>query len=98
MKFLAVGELLHLDGFVFELPGDDFGQDVHKFGQGVRRILKCISDHDPSGYHCMNKSFLDKIPSLSPPVMPRPAFNNPVTFMAGRLDINGHVHGQRWTV
>ena len=31
-------------------------------------------------------------------VMPRPAFNNPVTFTAGRLDINGHVHGQRWTV
>ena len=31
-------------------------------------------------------------------VMPWPAFNNPVTFTAGRLDINGHVHGQRWTV
>ena len=31
-------------------------------------------------------------------VMPRPAFNNPVTFTAGRLDIDGHVHGQRWTV
>ena len=30
--------------------------------------------------------------------MPRPAFYNPVTFTAGRLDINGHVHGQRWTV
>ena len=31
-------------------------------------------------------------------VMPRPAFDNPVTFTAGRLDIDGHVHGQRWTV
>ena len=30
--------------------------------------------------------------------MPRPAFDNPVTFTAGRLDIDGHVHGQRWTV
>ena len=35
---------------------------------------------------------------LLPAVMPRPAFNNPVTFTAGRLDIDGHVHGQRWTV
>ena len=26
-------------------------------------------------------------------MMPRPAFNNPVTFTAGRLDIDGHVHG-----
>ena len=26
--------------------------------------------------------------------MPRPAFYNPVTFTAGRLDINGHVHDQ----
>ena len=25
-------------------------------------------------------------------VMPRPAFDNPVTFTAGRLDIDGHVH------
>ena len=31
-------------------------------------------------------------------VMPRPAFDNPVTFTAGRLDIDGHVHGQGWTV
>lgn len=61
IKFLAIGEHLHLDGFVFELPGEEFGQDVHKFGQGVRRILKCISDHDPAGYHCMNKSYLNKI-------------------------------------
>lgn len=61
IKFLAIGEHQHLDGFVFELPGEEFGNDVHKFGQGVRRILKCLSDHDPSRYHCMNKSFLDKI-------------------------------------
>ncbi|KAL5490885.1 hypothetical protein EMCRGX_G016081 [Ephydatia muelleri] len=61
IKFLAIGEELHLDGFVFELPGEEFGQDVHKFGQGVRRILRCLSDYDPAGYHCMNKSYLDKI-------------------------------------
>ena len=61
MKFLAVGPSLHLDGFVFELPGDEFGKDVHLFGQGVRRVLKHVSDHDLSGFHCMNKSYLSKI-------------------------------------
>ena len=25
--------------------------------------------------------------------MPWPAFNNPATFTAGRLNISGHVHG-----
>ena len=61
MKFLAVGSHLHLDGFIFALPGDEFGEDPQQFGQGVRRILKCISDHDPAGFHCMNKSYLSKI-------------------------------------
>lgn len=61
MKFLILGSSLHLDGFVFELPGDEFGHDVNKFGEGVRRVLKCISDHDPAGYHCMNKSFISQI-------------------------------------
>ena len=61
IKFLAVGTSLHLDGFLFELPGDEFGQTPQKFGEGVRRILKCISDHDPAGFHCMNKSYVSKI-------------------------------------
>ena len=50
-----------MDGFVFELPGEEFGNDVEKFGQGVRRVLKCISDHDPVRYHCMNKSIVSGI-------------------------------------
>ena len=61
VKFLAVGATLHLDGFVFALPGDQFGQEVNRFGQAVRRVLKCISDHDPRGFHCMNKSYVSKI-------------------------------------
>lgn len=61
IKFLTVGPALHLDGFVFSLPGEEFGHDVHKFGQGVRRVLRCISDHDPAGFHCMNKSYLSKV-------------------------------------
>jgi hypothetical protein len=61
MKLLILGEALHLDGFVIQLPGDEFGHDVELFGQGVRRVLKFISDCDPSGYHCMNKSFVSQI-------------------------------------
>ena len=61
IKFLTVGSTLHLDGFVFALPGKEFGHDIQQFGQGVRRVLKCISDHDPKGFHCMNKSYLSKV-------------------------------------
>ena len=61
IKFLTVGPTLHLDGFVFALPGNEFGRDVDQFGQGVRRMLKCISDHDPKGFHCMNKSYVSKV-------------------------------------
>ena len=61
VKFLAVGDVLRLDGFVFALPGEQFGRDVEKFGQGVRRVLRCISDHDPAGFHCMNKSYVSKV-------------------------------------
>ena len=61
IKFIAVGKFLHLDGFVFKLPGEEFGQDVHSFGEGVRRVLKCISDCDPIGFHCMNKSYVGQV-------------------------------------
>ena len=30
VKFLAVGATLHLDGFVFELPGDEFDVLEHQ--------------------------------------------------------------------
>ena len=61
IKFFAIGESLHLDGFVFELPGEEFGKDTESFGEGVRRVLSYISEQDPAGYHCMNKSFVSQI-------------------------------------
>ena len=61
IKFLILGSSLHLDGFVIQLPGHEYGQDIDKFGQGVRRVLKCLSNHDPAGYKCMNKSFVSQI-------------------------------------
>ena len=56
IKLLIIGDSLHLDGFVFELPGKEFGEDVTSFGEGVRRVLKCLSDNDPNGHHCMDRS------------------------------------------
>ena len=58
IQFIAVGEHAHLDGFVLELPGDEFGHDVNLFGQAVYRTLKCLSDSDPSQMHCMSVSYL----------------------------------------
>ncbi|XP_013412870.1 uncharacterized protein LOC106175424 [Lingula anatina] len=59
LKFTCVCEPLGLDGFVYELPGD-YGKDVQTFGQAVHRVLTTISDHDPSGVHCMKQSFIAK--------------------------------------
>ncbi|XP_013402725.1 uncharacterized protein LOC106168264 [Lingula anatina] len=59
LKFTCLCEPLGLDGFVYELPGD-YGKDVQTFGQAVRRVLTTISDHDPSGVHCMKQSFIAK--------------------------------------
>ena len=42
IKFLTIGAYLHLDGFLFELPGEEFGRNVHKFSD----VLRHISDHD----------------------------------------------------
>ncbi len=58
IKLLIVGDSLHLDGFVFELPGKRFCGDVTTFGEGVRRVLKCLSDNDPDQHHCMNRSII----------------------------------------
>lgn len=58
LQFIAVGEYAHLDGFVLELPGEEFGHDVNLFGQAVYRTLKCLSDCDPSQMHCMSVSYL----------------------------------------
>lgn len=56
-KFLAIGFYRQLDGFVLELPAE-FGASVERFGEGVRRVLTCLSEADPGGVHCMRKSYI----------------------------------------
>ena len=58
IKFIAVSQHLKLDGFVFSLPGDQFGSDPEAFGEAVRTVLSVLSAADPSGYNCMSKSFI----------------------------------------
>ncbi|KAI8515457.1 hypothetical protein Bbelb_062700 [Branchiostoma belcheri] len=60
MKFCAVQSHLGLDGFLFELPAKDFGNSPEDLGNGVRRLLKVLSDVDPAGVHCMDKSYISK--------------------------------------
>ena len=59
IKFTVIGKSLGLDGFLFELPAANYGKDPTTFGQGVHRLLKNLSDADPAGVHCMNKSYID---------------------------------------
>jgi hypothetical protein len=44
-----VGEQLHLDGFAFEIEGEEHTKDIEAFGRTVFRILKRIAEHDPWG-------------------------------------------------
>ncbi|XP_019635158.1 PREDICTED: uncharacterized protein LOC109478113 [Branchiostoma belcheri] len=60
IKFCALQFHLGLDGFLFELPAKDFGNSPEDLGNGVRRLLKVLSDVDPAGVHCMDKSYVSK--------------------------------------
>ena len=43
IKFFAIGESLYLDGFVIELPGEEFGKDTESFGKGDISELDSIA-------------------------------------------------------
>ncbi|XP_074655561.1 uncharacterized protein LOC141909093 isoform X2 [Tubulanus polymorphus] len=48
---------LGLDGFLVELPGS-YCCDIQIFSDTVRRVLKVMSDEDPRGVRCMDKSYI----------------------------------------
>lgn len=58
IKFLAIGPYCQLEGFLFEIPGEEFGSSPQAFGVGVRKLLTCISEADPAGVHCMRRSYI----------------------------------------
>ena len=60
LKFLSLCPVMGLDGFVYELPRNPYGRDVDTFAEVVRRVLTVLSDNDPAGLHCMDRSYIGK--------------------------------------
>jgi len=54
------GVNLGLDGFLFEITGEEYFRNVEIFGQTIRRTLTVIGENDPSHSNCMKKSYIDK--------------------------------------
>jgi hypothetical protein len=52
-QFLKRGEYEGLDGFLFEIRGQQYFRDIEAFGQTVRRALTSIADSDQKPYNCM---------------------------------------------
>jgi len=59
-NILKAGKSMHLDGFLFEVRGNEYFSSIETFGQTVRRVLTVLSEADPSGINCMKKSFIGK--------------------------------------
>ncbi|KAK3603516.1 hypothetical protein CHS0354_030375 [Potamilus streckersoni] len=60
LRFTILCQSQKLDGFLIELPGVKFGNDVMVFASAFRRVLQVLSDHDPAEFYCMDKSYLGK--------------------------------------
>ncbi|XP_050412095.2 uncharacterized protein LOC126826986 [Patella vulgata] len=59
-KFILSCEILGLDGFVFELPGEEYCDDIQIFAKNVKRVLKVISNNDPGHGKSLQKSYIGK--------------------------------------
>jgi hypothetical protein len=57
---LNIGRDIKLDGFLFEVRGKQYGDNLDVFGDTVRRVLTAISDHDPNCDHPMDSDIIDK--------------------------------------
>ncbi|XP_052819851.1 uncharacterized protein LOC128245674 [Mya arenaria] len=60
LKFTILCSQERLDGFLLELPGFPFGKDIQAFGDALYKVLAILSDFDPAGFHCMDKSYVGK--------------------------------------
>ncbi|WP_229641629.1 YqcI/YcgG family protein [Waterburya agarophytonicola] len=58
-NFLDVAREQRLDGYVLELPGSGFGENLGTLAYSLHRILYCLSEHDPVGEHCLNQPVED---------------------------------------
>lgn len=57
--FLDIAREQRLDGYLLELPGLDFGENLEMLARSLHRVLRALSDRDPAGEHCMNQPIED---------------------------------------
>ena len=57
--FLDVAREQRLDGYVLELPGSGFGENIEMLACTFHRVLRALSDRDPAGEHCLNQPIED---------------------------------------
>jgi hypothetical protein len=56
LHFAKVSRDEQLDGYVFEAIGEAYGSTVERLADTTRRVLTCLSEHDPAQAHCMQQS------------------------------------------
>ncbi len=57
--FLDVAREQRLDGYVLELPGVGFAENLEMLAHTLHRVLRALSDRDPVGEHCLNQPIED---------------------------------------
>jgi len=62
MKFVTLADSpdSRLDGFVVEVIGKCYCDNVESFAATLRRVLQVLSDRDPVGVHCMDMRSIDR--------------------------------------
>lgn len=58
-RFNKCAESEGLDGLVIEIYGENHGKNISELSVTVNRVLRYLSDKDPTGIHCMEKNILD---------------------------------------
>lgn len=58
IKFTIYAYSHRLDAFLIEIPGSEYGTNIEVFGRALCRVLRTLSDNDPAGQRCMNKSYI----------------------------------------
>merc|ERR1712142_343723 len=47
-----------LGGFIYELPGISYGQNIYAFAEAVNYVIAVLSDNDPAFMHCMDSNLI----------------------------------------
>lgn len=58
-RFNRCAEYEGLDGFVIEILGHEYGDSIQNLSKTVNKVLRYLSDNDPSAVNCMNENIID---------------------------------------